>query len=133
MGQRGTQIFFPHIHLGPLMSTQASPAGQSALVVQTGAVLQETGCETHRTLPSVLRSQKHGLSLQNTLAPKQNPGLVAGQSALGKQEPPWPPSWQTWFAVQTVPQAPQLAASVLVLTQRPLQLVKPPGQVHVPF
>ncbi len=54
--------------------------------------------------------------------------VVAGQPALAKQTP----AWQTWFAAQVTPQAPQWASSLWISTQTPLQLVMPAGQVHDP-
>src|SRR4051812_24413280 len=38
------------------------------------------------------------------------------------------PVWQTWFAIQTVPQLPQLATSVCRSAQTPSQVVVPLGQ-----
>ena len=43
------------------------------------------------------------------------------------------PSWQTWVAVQPVPQLPQLASSVFRLRQTSLQFVNPLAQMQLLF
>lgn len=59
------------------------------------------------------------------------PQTVSGQ--LAEQELVPFVATQNWPALQALPQAPQLAASELTLTQAPLQLVRPVAHWQVPF
>ncbi len=111
----------PGQHGAPI-ATHAEPAPQLALLVQGVRVPQPSKFVTHTTLPSALRLQKQtkptsGLEPHEVGRPPLGHDCVmlAGQVLLGKQEP----AWQTWFAVQTLPTAPQLTSSAVRSTQVP--------------
>jgi hypothetical protein len=73
-----------------LMSTQASPAGQVALLAQ-GVTLRQLKLATQTTLPSVLRLQVQLFggpdALQTVEEGPQLLVVVAAQVLLGKHEP----------------------------------------------
>jgi hypothetical protein len=91
-GHRGTQVLMPGAPQHPLVSTQAEPGGQIALVVHgvavpLGGAQKDTARSTHTMLPSLLwlheQLDPHGvpnIAGQNTVN-------VAGQVLLGKQVP----------------------------------------------
>jgi hypothetical protein len=119
----------------PVTSTQARPAEQSAVVVQRklACAQKSSSSARHRALPSVLRPQEHptpqGVPGGKGKTQNVNAVVSAGQVLRGKQEP----SWQTRFVAQTVQAGPQAVSSVRESTQRPPQLVNPPGQAQRPF
>jgi hypothetical protein len=91
-GHWGTQVLVPGSPQHPLVSTQAEPGGQAALVVQgvavpLGGAQKDPAMSTHTILPSLLwlhqQLDPHGvpnIAGQNTVN-------VAGQVLLGKQVP----------------------------------------------
>ena len=70
-----------------LISTQASPAGQLALVAQAAPGMGHVGSSwTHTRLPSALRVQRQEAPQATAVGPQYDT-LVAGQVLEGKHEP----------------------------------------------
>ena len=101
-----------------------------ALVVQTVADGQKDAPNSTQTmLPSVLVPHEQAGPQSSGPGGRQREGIAVVQLPFRKHEP----SWQTWVAVQPVPQLPQLASSVFRLRQTSLQFVNPLAQMQLLF